>query len=85
MHDLIDSWRNDFIHGKEYWQNRTPIIANLICLLVIDEIDPSIYDTKLGGIRLHLEWKNKMGSYGVPNVIPDDLYPPDLHGLTVNR
>jgi hypothetical protein len=42
--DHIDSWRNDLLHGNTYWQVRNPIIANLLCLLVLDEIPAGDYD-----------------------------------------
>src|SRR6267143_7332441 len=35
--EMIAEWRNEFMHGKEYWQNRVPVILNVIALLVIDE------------------------------------------------
>lgn len=50
-YDLIDLWRNELVHGQEYWQNRTPVILNLICLLVIDEIEPSAYDNSTNNIN----------------------------------
>jgi hypothetical protein len=44
FNDFIDEGRNNLVHGKEYWQTRVPVILNLICLLVIDTIEPQEYD-----------------------------------------
>ncbi|WP_148687066.1 hypothetical protein [Candidatus Nitrosocosmicus hydrocola] len=41
--DFISEGRNTLLHGNQYWQNKVPIIMNLICLMLIDEIEPSKY------------------------------------------
>jgi hypothetical protein len=46
-YDRIDEWRNDLVHGNQYWQNKVPIILNLICLLLLDEIGPSLYNANI--------------------------------------
>ena len=75
-YDLIDSWRNELVHGQEYWQNRTPIILNLICLLVVDEIEPGAYDNSRNAIVHALEWQRSTmtASYRAPW----EIFPPDL-------
>jgi hypothetical protein len=52
---LIDSWRNDLIHGRKYWSKRVPIVVNLICLLVVDEIVSNVYDSNLDVLQHDLE------------------------------
>ena len=75
VNDAIDDWRNDLIHGKAYWQNLVPILVNLICLLLIDEIDPSVYDGKRTDIIARIKWHSRW--YTLARA-PWDLYPPDL-------
>lgn len=41
-YDLSDEWRNDVLHGNEYWHNKVAIILNLIFLLMLDVLGPSI-------------------------------------------
>jgi hypothetical protein len=56
IYDMIDVWRNDLLHGKEYWQYRAPLLLNLICLLVIDEIEPTLYNSQMNKIKETVEW-----------------------------
>jgi hypothetical protein len=77
VYELISSWRNDFMHGGDYWKRTTAIIVNLICLLVIDEIDPQLYDAKLEEIGHHIEWREKTQSFA-DRGNSKELYPPDL-------
>jgi len=76
-YDLVDSWRNELVHGKEYWQNRFPVILNLICLLVIDEIEPSVYDGKISNIYQAPEWQRRVEA-GFDFRVPWGIFPPDL-------
>lgn len=77
VYDMIDRWRNDLIHGKEYWQNRVPILLNLICLLIVDEIEPSVYDAQKADMKRTIEW-------GVHTWVltgtraPWNFFPPDI-------
>jgi len=78
--DLIDSWRNDLVHGNKYWQNRVPVILNIICLLTIDDIEPNIYDSRMNEIRRTLEWQrqNEEG-FSLTKQSPWDTFPPDVN------
>jgi hypothetical protein len=76
VYDLIDDWRNDLMHGNRYWMDRVPILLNLMCLLIIDEIDPALYNSKTAEIKKHMEWMQKTQTQG-PRP-PWDLFPPDL-------
>lgn len=77
VYDMIDVWRNDLIHGKKYWQNRVPVLINLICLLVIDEIEPTFYDSQIANVKRTVEWTSKMREIsGIRS--PWDLFPPDI-------
>jgi hypothetical protein len=64
---LIDSWRNDLIHGRKYWSKRVPIVVNLICLLVVDEIVSNVYDSNLDVLQHDLEQESLSS------------FPPNLH------
>lgn len=70
VYSLLDSKRNDFLHGNRYWKASHPIILNLICLLIIDEITPLDYDNNASQIKEYVE--NVMSHF------THDLYPPDL-------
>lgn len=76
VYDMIDAWRNDLIHGKEYWQNRVPLLTNLICLLIIDETKPSLYDKKRADMKRKTKWASETRVWG--SRAPWDLFPPDL-------
>lgn len=77
VYDMIDSWRNDLIHGKEYWQNKVPILLDLICLLIIDEIEPSVYDAQKADMKRTIEWSSE--SRALTGIrVPWDLFPPDI-------
>jgi hypothetical protein len=77
VYDLVDSWRNELIHGNQYWMDRLPIVLNLACLLVIDEIIPSDYDQKLPEIQRRLEWSNQIDTHS--SIRPGwEIYPPDI-------
>ena len=74
--DLIDEWRNDLMHGNQYWMDRVPILLNLICLLIIDEVDPVLYNSKKDEIKKHIEWVQRTRTLS-PR--PQwNLFPPDL-------
>jgi hypothetical protein len=76
VYDLVDEWRNDLMHGNQYWMDRVPILLNLICLLVIDEIDPIFYNSKKNELKQHIDWVQKTRTFGIR---PQwDLFPPDL-------
>lgn len=77
VYDMIDIWRNDLIHGKEYWQNRIPILVNLICLLIVDEIEPSLYDAQKADMKRRIEWNSESRALtGIRS--PWNLFPPDI-------
>jgi hypothetical protein len=70
-YDLIDSWRNDLVHGKEYWTNKVALILNLICLLMLDEVGQSTYDSHLSDFERYSSTK-KMNN---PNLrFPFEIY-----------
>jgi hypothetical protein len=76
-YDLIDYWRNDLVHGNEYWNNRVATILNLTCLLILDEIGPSVYNNSLSEFQISIESKrnNASGIYGrydiyLPHFLP---------------
>ncbi len=79
--DLVDTWRNDLLHGNQYWQDRLPIVLNLICILVLDEIEPSVYRAEVDNQIKNMEWERKtaslMGNYvGIRGHW--ETFPPDL-------
>jgi hypothetical protein len=76
IYDLIYGWRNDLMHGHQYWIDRVPLLLNLICLFVIDEVDPTTYDSKKDGFKQHLNWCKKARALG--SRAPWDVFPPDL-------
>jgi len=77
VYDMIDVWRNDLIHGKEYWQNRVPILLNLICLLIIDEIEPSLYNAQKADMKRKIELNSK--SRALTGIrAPWNVFPPDI-------
>lgn len=79
-YDLIDSWRNVLVHGKEFWQNRIPTVMNIVCLLVIDEIEPSTYDSGMKEIRESLQRQKQIKDPTGPKPrAPWDIFPPDLN------
>lgn len=67
VYNFIESRRNNLLHGNEYWRSSTPYILNLICLLIIDEIDPAIYNSNIPKIQEQLRFIQKHSPY-----------PPDL-------
>lgn len=75
-YDVIYGWRNDLMHGNQYWLDRVPVLLNLMCLFIIDEIDPTIYDLKKDERKHHLEWKQQ--TRGLGSRAPWDVFPPDL-------
>jgi len=77
VYNTIDEWRNKLMHGNEYWQNRSPILINLICLLVIDEIEPSLFNSHSVQMRQRIEWSIK-GRTSTSYRAPWDIYPPDI-------
>jgi len=77
IYDTIDNWRNNMMHGNEYWQNRSPILVNLICMLIIDEIEPALYDSQRGYIKTQIDW------YTHTRALTGlrarwDIFPPDI-------
>lgn len=76
-YDLIEDWHNDLVHGREYWQAVTPIVLNVICFLVIDEIEPDMYDDALPDIKKHVEReltnRKLSGLMSPPHTFPPDL------------
>jgi len=76
-YDLIEKWRNELIHSREYWQNVTPIVVNIICLLVIDEIEPYLYDEALPDIKRQVD-QNRRNREETDVVSSWGVFPPDL-------
>lgn len=70
IYSLLKSRRDNFLHGNQYWRESHAIILNLICLLIIDEIEPCDYDNNLSLIIEY--FKNELRNS------PHHLYPPDL-------
>jgi len=75
--ELIKNWRNDLLHGEKYWTAKIPTLLNLICLLIIDEIEPKIYDSKRQQIQNTIEWNQKKRTFS-PLRPSLEIYPPDL-------
>lgn len=75
--ELVDSWRNELLHGQEYWTNRVPIILNLVCLLAIDEIEPAVYDSKKADLKAMANWTVELQKQATP-LHPSQIFPPDL-------
>jgi hypothetical protein len=59
VYETIDDWRNNLLHGNEYWHYRSPILINLVCLLIIDEIEPSLYNSHNIKMRQKIEWNTR--------------------------
>jgi len=76
-YDLIEKWRTDLIHSRGYWQNVTPIVVNIICLLVIDEIEPHVYDEALPDIKRIVD-QNRRTREETDAVSSWGVFPPDL-------
>jgi len=76
VYDDIDIWRNELIHGEEYWQNRVPILTNLLCLLLIDGIEPNIFNTQYDNLRTHANWLRTKPRIGFK--VLWELFPPDF-------
>jgi hypothetical protein len=77
VYDTIDDWRNSIMHGNEYWQNRSPILVNLICLLIIDEIEPSLYNSHSVQMRQRIDWNTRTRTLtGIRTSW--DVFPPDI-------
>lgn len=76
VYDVIYRWRNDLMHGNQHWLDRVPVLLNLMCLFVVDEIDPAIYDSKRDELKTHLEWEQR--TRGLGSRAPWDVFPPDL-------
>ena len=78
-YDLMFSWRSESVHGAEFWMNTTPVIMNLICLLLIDEIEPSVYGSTVPRIRARLQWEGQVeATTGITAF--RGIYPPDIQG-----
>lgn len=77
IYELIDKWRNDLLHGEKYWTAKIPTVFNLICLLLIDEVEPEIYDSKREQIQGSIEWRQKTRTFSTPRA-SWEIYPPDL-------
>jgi len=75
--DIIDEWSNDLFHGGDRRQMATPIVVNIICLLVIDEIEPDTYNDTLPDIKKHVELELQNQKL---NVFSSSFgaFPPDL-------
>ena len=80
VYDLISYWRNDTEHGNMFWPDRVSILLNLICLLIIDEIEPSIYNSRRVSLKGDLEFNEQMKrEYGERHLKATwEIFPPDL-------
>jgi hypothetical protein len=70
---------DDLMHGREYWQNRVPILVNLICLLILDEIEPSLYDARKADMKRTIEWNSRIRK--LTTITSWSLFPPDIDFL----
>ena len=72
--DMIDTWRNDLVHGRWYKSNRVDILLNMICLLAVDELPPNDYDARLADFAKELKYFGEVaGKHGHPtNFFPLD-------------
>ena len=87
FYSFIDDGRNKLIQGRKYWQNKVPILTNLICLLLIDCIEQSLYDNNIAELNTYLDFY-KSRSQNVPQqyiaLMLEDIvnkgifYPPDI-------
>lgn len=73
VYQMIDGWRNELMHGNKFWIDRVPILLNVICLLVIDEIEPAFYDSQNTEVKKDLKWLAQ-----TRNLVraPWDIFPP---------
>lgn len=86
FYESIYAGRNSLLHGEKYWQTRVPILMNLICLLLVDSIDPLDYNANINEYRTYLDSYLKLPSTRYWNGISrnDELlkqeifYPPNI-------
>jgi hypothetical protein len=87
FYSFIDEGRNTLIHSRKYWQNKVPILMNLICLLLIDCIEPSLYDNNIAELNTYLDfYKSRLQNVPTQYValMLEDIvkkgifYPPDM-------
>jgi hypothetical protein len=74
--EMIDNWRNQLMHGNEYWTVKVPMLINLICLLVLDEIEPAVYSSQ----QSYLQGRVRSERVRRTELTFDcwGIYPPDL-------
>jgi hypothetical protein len=58
-YDLLNEWRNDLVHGNQYWNNKIGVVLNAICLLMLDTIGPTIYDGKISDFQKYANKKRQ--------------------------
>lgn len=58
-YDLLNEWRNVLVHGNQYWSNKIGVILNTICLLMLDIIGPTIYDSKISDFQKYANIKRQ--------------------------
>jgi hypothetical protein len=73
--ELVDHWRNELLHGERYWAPKIPLVLNLICFLMIDEIKPKVYNSKRLEIQRGIKFWFERRGMSMPEW---SLYPPDL-------
>lgn len=74
-YEVIYQWRNETLHGQEFWSTKHGVITNLICLILFHEIQDELYSSKLEGIKRHVEWNQSIGDYWSTRP-PWSFYPP---------
>lgn len=74
--DMLDTWRNDLVHGSEYWQNRSAALLNLICFLWLDELTPAEFDGISASVKASLRQRQTFGDDRTR--APWDIFPPDV-------
>lgn len=75
-YQLIYDWRNEALHGEEFWITKYGVITNLICLILLHEIPHDVYSSKVDQIRQIVEWQKKTSRPGFGLRPPWSFYPP---------
>lgn len=76
IYKLINNWRNEHQHGNQYWMNKVPVILNIICFLLLQEIEPDKYDELRIEVLKKVQWRQNL--LNVSKRAPWEIYPPDL-------
>ncbi|GIU72810.1 MAG: hypothetical protein KatS3mg003_2289 [Candidatus Nitrosocaldaceae archaeon] len=81
MYDLVNDWRNEHQHGELYWMNKVPVILNIICLLLFEEIESDNYNGIKDDIKTRIQFLNDRYASNILHILERphwEIYPPDI-------